>query len=503
MEQKKTLLIDGWYDLHKTSRNLKGKDETVDILWEIPMSKFMELLFPFYDGKDIYRAEGYREYCHNDFHALSEYMYSEVHKTDICEGLMKYVSAAVKEAKIEEISKRIKFLLDNYNGDIVPTDILRIEYERLKGSNDVKKWADFLYYYEYFAVTGRVHQNLGYGKYPDLEKDLEEYKTNVVMGYGCSGVPGMSKIYALATREKPNIIALYELGEMEYYGRGPSGVVNFENAYNYYYQTLELNNAHPLALWSIAYMKFNYKRKNSELEYASIPELDDEMPTETETIMGKRKHRKWCEDILNKVTESYGYGCAAAANLIGKIIDTSEDEFPTAYRGWLKGHKAIDFYKESADKNYSFGCNNYALRCLKMAGEAEDEQNTKEYGKQAIEYLKKSAKEGEVWAANKLGKMYITGLEINGCQILKADESEAYKYFTQAECFFGVRKYYRALINMCNDLYCNEKSKYYKRVSADVLLKKLKKALDVLTDSQADQIEQIKKNIEIISKWEK
>ena len=45
MKQKKTLLIDGWYDLHKTSRNLKDKDETVDILWEIPMSKFMELLF--------------------------------------------------------------------------------------------------------------------------------------------------------------------------------------------------------------------------------------------------------------------------------------------------------------------------------------------------------------------------------------------------------------------------------------------------------------------------
>ena len=501
MGRKKILLIDGWYDLHKTHRNHIDKKDTVKVLWEISMNNFMDMLFPNYEGKNIYRAEAYREYFYNDFRILSEYIYSEVQREEINGRLKGYVSILISKSKTKELSKHLDGLLKRYIGDVVSTELLRNEIKKLSGSNDISLWIKNLYYYIYYAVTGRMHKELGYGKYPDLEKDLDEYKSNVVMGYGCSGVPGMSKIYALANREKPNIIALYELGEMEYYGRGPSGVINYEKAYDYYCQTLDLNNAHPLALWSIAYMKFNYKRVKNELEYASIPELDDELPIETESQSGKRKHRKWCEDIINKVTQSYGYGCAAAANLIGKILSASEEDFPSAYRGMFIGRNPMDFYKESADKNYSFGCNNYALGCLKIAQKTKKRENIRYYGEEAIKYLKKSSMEGEVWAANKLGNLYLNGFEINGCRILKNNENEAYKYYKQAESFFGVRKYYWALINMCKYLYCNDKSKYYKCVSADILLEKLKRALEILSESQADQIKEIKKNIEIISKW--
>ena len=79
----------------------------------------------------------------------------------------------------------------------------------------------------------------------------------------------------------------------------------------------------------------------------------------------------------------------------------------------------MDFYKESADKNYSFGCNNYALGCLKIAQKTKKRENIRYYGEEAIKYLKKSSMEGEVWAANKLGNLYLNGFEINGCRILK------------------------------------------------------------------------------------
>lgn len=97
-----------------------------------------------------------------------------------------------------------------------------------------KKWVDALYYYIFFAVTDKLNSDIAMSMYPNLENDLREYNERVTLMYGTSGKPGIYQTYALANRENPNIIALYECGEMEYYGTGPTREVNYQEAYRYY-----------------------------------------------------------------------------------------------------------------------------------------------------------------------------------------------------------------------------------------------------------------------------
>lgn len=497
------LLIDGWYDLHKSEANIKTilkktdnkkeqeKYSDLNVLceeykWHISPKKFFELLFDETFSKSGTRDYDYESKVLNEFSQYAFYFNNEDNIISLKNRLSDYVKKAVTKRCLILIRDRmINLLKDTKIHDSKLCKELLDIISELDVNKECTKWVEGLYFYISFAITGRLDKNIGYRKYKQLYRDLEEYQNQVVMGYGCSGVPGISKIYALANRESPNIIALYEMGEMEYYGRGTSGKINFENAYNYYCKTLELNNAHPLALWSIAFMKFNYKKKDSELENAYIAEFELEYPDNA--VSEEQKNRrwvKWCEDIIRKVKTSYEYGCAAAANLIGKIIDASEEEFP--YKQEYKDEDSMYYFKVSADGNYAFGCNNYALKCLRMMNVESD--NAKIWADTAVTYLKKSADNGEAWALNKLARYYFDGFKVNDKVIIPVDVEKAYKLFCRAEHFCGMRKYFWPVIHLSKNFWLNKESIYYKDANSVFVI--LNECIDAIT--KLDQLNGIR-----------
>lgn len=508
------LLIDGWYDLHKSDANIKkildvtknkaeqSKYENInqlykDYSWHISPGKFFELLFYSEVGENGPREYDYTSKVTNEFAKVSSFFSYEEKVQCLKDNLLDYINKAARKECLLVIRDRMKALLRNTKiHDAKLCEELYIAISELDLSKDYSKWVEAFYYYIHFAVTGILDMNIGYRKYKQLYQDLDEYQSQVVMGYGCSGVPGISKIYSLANRENPNIIALYEMGEMEYYGRGTSGKVDYSKAYDYYCKTLELNDAHPLALWSIAYMKFEYRKKNSQLENAYIEELEEEYPENAISEQDKTKRwRRWCEDIINKVQMSYNYGCTAAANLIGKIIEAPEESFP--FKQDFKYKNEMDYYKVSADGNYAFGCNNYGLKCLeKMKKEPE---KSKEWAELAVKYFMKSADSGEAWALNKMAIYYMNGLVVNDAVVVPKDKEKAYELFSQAEKFCGMRKYYWPIINLVKNYWLNIDSKYYLGEEKVILI-----FLDCLDDiNEIDQLEGMRKVIVSLKSDEK
>lgn len=483
------LLIGGWYDFH------------AELGWEMSRVKFLKFLFPGTENirdeniqQNIYRTEYYERYVSDEFHALKGFISDEKNKKTIYDSIFNYVQLGYRYGYMDRIRGKLVYLLSR-------TDIhdrglsmkLIDEFEQLENDN-YDKWTNCLFYYLYFAVTDKLHEDIGYGKYLYLRKDLEEYEKQVLMRYGGSGISGIETVFAMANRAEPNIIALYEMGGMEFYGRGPSGVVDYEAAYNYYSKVLELNDSHPLALWSIAYMKFTYKKDNYPLKNAKIAELDEEYPDGS----SKRKERCWYEDIIYKVDQAYSYGCAAAANLIGRIIESDNNTFPDAYKGKYRYMKAEDFYKESADNQYAFGCNNYARKCIEKAEQCEDTVGKVTYYKEAIKYYERSAESGNPWALNRMARYYVGEFVVCGVIVVNIDRNKAYDYFKRAANFANLNQYYWPIINLCKYFYCNRESRYYEAVGKTEIMDLLKNAKVNLLEKGGDQLTQIDACIELI-----
>lgn len=494
-------LISGWYDLH------------AELGWKMGKVEFINYLFPHMDtdktetkeknGKEavnkyvkqnIYRAEYYNGNVSDEFHALKGFIADEYNKSEIYKSLHDYVQKVHRHGCMNGIREKLVYLLDH-------TDIhdrglsmkLIDEFEHLENGN-YKQWTNCLFYYLYFAVTDKLHQDIGYEKYLYLKRDLQEYEKNVLMRYGGSGISGIETVFAMANREEPNIIALYEMGGMEFYGRGPSGKVDYETAYKYYSKVLKLNKSHPLALWSIAYMKFTYKQEGYPLQNARIAELDKEYPDK----FNKSKSENWYQDIIYKADLAYSYGCAAAANLIGRIIESDDSIFPNIYKGKYQHRKAEEFYKESADNQYAFGCNNYARKCLEKAEQCGDTVDKVIYLKEAIKYYEMSAETGNPWALNRMARYYVTGFLVGNNNVIKKDEDRAYDYFSKAANFADLNCYYWPIINLCKYFYCNKESQYYNAVGKTEITKLLKNAKVNLLEKGGDQLTQIDACMEII-----
>lgn len=468
------LLIDGWYDLHKTTNK-----EQDSFLWPISYSKFIEMLCPNI-AKDIYRSSYYHTQVNMDFSGLKKYLLCEEFKEQHLKILENYVLNGQKMECLDTIRKHLISLLNETTAHN-PLLCKRIidEFETITTINE---WKQCLYHYIHFAITDRLHKDMALNTYSGLSDDLLEYNKKVTMSYGTSGYPGMLQLYSLASRKTPNIIALYELGELEYYGKGPSGKINYNNAYMYYLKTLKLSNSHPLALWSIAYMKYHYGKKGSGLKYGTVPKLDEEC------INGKK--RFWYEDIINKVDQSYAYGCSAAANLIGQIILSSEEDFPERYKGKYKYEHAEKYFRESADSGYIYGCNNYATYCAKEALNTQSLDKKYRLMEESINYLMQSANNREPWASNKLGTYYLSGYSIDNKNLLIQDYEIAYQYFSNAIIMSASRQYYWPLINLCKYFYLNKSSKHYGEKTPEELKGLIKDALDNLDiDLHKDQIE--------------
>lgn len=524
------LLIDGWYDLHKSEKNFIKIESMInanyneDILksrinelaqkysmfikidnenkiinfWHIAPNNFISILF----NKEAIKPECYwGSYAAKlDFYSERNYVRNE--KDKIIESLKKnYLIKARTGGYLESIKNRLIELLGKSDSrEQRLCNALKRRLDNLSVSASDELWATILYYYIYFAVTNNLPSKIGFQNYSKLDKDLEEYQERVILGYGCSGVPGVTQIYNMANRKEPNIIALYEMGEIEYYGRGFKEYPDYQKAYQYYEETLYHNAEHPLALWSIAYMKFNYKQIGSPLENVSIPAFEKDFfgNYDKNTREYKVKLRNWCEDIINKVTLSYKYDCAAAANLIGRIIDADDKIFPQIYKGDYKDKDSLEFYKESADWNYVFGCNNYADKCMKKA--LEMEKNFEQIADESIKYYEKSANElGEPYAMNILGRFYLNGKIIRNKEIVKKDIKVAYDYFFKALNISGLKKYYWPLINICENFWLKDNA-YVNYGYEEVKIEEIEKLILVAVKNvnKLDQLNGLKRIIDIL-----
>lgn len=472
-EKKKISLLGQWYEWHLINDIKMTKRGFLNILFVGNYSFFEQSIYE----KEVIETDSLKR--GSDY----EIFISEKNLEIVKESLHKYIVNYIIHNKLaEDLKEMLIYALketDIHNGSKCER-IIRI-LKKISIEDD-EALTEVLYFYIYFAITDYLHEKMAYENYDSLEKDIKEYTENVLLSVGSSGIPGMSKLYALANKnDSPNIIALYEMGELEYYGRGPSGNAanHFEEAYGYYKATLELNEVHPLALWSIAYIMFNYKRENTELENAIITELDD-------YIAKQGKNRNWYMEIIYNVEESYAYGCAAAANLIGKIIDAPEELFPTKYKISYRYKKAEDYYKESAMRGYMYGMNNYAQKLIEKANNLSEKEN--EYYSEALKYLKQSADMGEPWAANKMGLYYLKGLYIKDKVIIKKDLELSFYYFKKSFVMSGMRNNYWACLNLFHYYYNNLDSGFYNREESCKLWEIIKNNFDYLSDEQKDLV---------------
>lgn len=471
----------------------------------------MDLVFPYFElyskiKTPLYRSEIYNSYKDSDFrnnlHCFA-YISDENSSCEELDGLTWkqirlnviscFVISCQREGALSDLKAALMRLLettDIHDTKLAAKLLFSISQMKTFGENEslddraLKKWKDIIYYYFYFAVTDKLHSDMAFSLYPELERDLEEYNQQVTMLYGASGNPGMYQLYALSNKKKPNIIALYECGELEYYGKGSSGKVNYEKAYEYYEATKECNNEHPLATWSIAYMRFHYDQElaKEHREYR-VRQLEDELKN--------GKTNSWFDTILYNAETAYDNGCAAAANLLGKIINSPNEVFPISRRGKFKNRKAIDLFKESADAGYVFGCNNYAQACLNNANSTENKDKKRNLYREALKYLEKSALLGNPWAANKMGLYYMKGLDICGENIVEKNIELAFERFNYATVMINTESYYWPLINLCENFWFNTSSDYYRKIDIQEISELLTNALKNLSDREHEQREKI------------
>lgn len=482
----KTLIEDLFIEMKETLKICTNRDYIVD------------LIFPYYldySGKStkLSRAEIYNASRDDDFKKYSVYMLDEnaqltigdevktletIRKVAIeqfvndcmskgCTGHLKEILITLLNETNIHLNKELCKKMINVIERLQPIGKVRSEIEK----RWFDEWINALYYYFYFAVTDKLHTDMAFSAYPELEKDLTEYNEKVTLMYGVSGNPGMYQLYSMAKRNVPNIIALYECGELEYYGKGPSGKVNYQKAYEFYEKTRECNSEHPLATWSIAYMKFCYSQEKA----ANNPEY--RVTEFEEELCGGKRAYSWYDSILLNAQSSYNYGCAAAANLLGKIVDASDEEFPVSRRGIFKSVSSKKLYKESADGGYVYGCNNYANICVHEAEKSVNNEEKKQLYKEAMIYLEKSANLGNPWAANKVGLFYFNGIKIGNETIVERELDKAYKLFEYACIMTHAENYYWPFINICKFYWLNPESDKYMIVSKADICNEINNAL--------------------------
>ncbi len=474
---RKTLLNDLLYSFKESTGKFKSYNTIMS---------FRDLIFPAFDDvtstKGLYRSDSqYRSYwdCdlkgHSPFeNACRRYMDDEDYLYEGC-PMKKYRKKCIKEFVKQCIMERSMDILKGTliscleevdfashtqdSAQKIQDAISQLEIPRNKEDEKaIEAWTNHMYYYFYFAVTDKLHQEMALTLYRWLAEDLAEYNNETNLMYGAAGNPGMQRLYAIADRPSPNIVALYECGELEYYGKGASGRVNYNKAYEYYEKTLCCNKEHPLAAWSMAYMRFHYSTELAKKQpQYRVDEFENEL-----FLYGKNMN--WYNTIMNLATSAYDNGCSAAANLIGQILDSSEDDFPSRYRGRFKNRNAKEMYKESADANYIYGCNNYAVACLNDANKTSGKQKI-ELLIEAKRYLCKSADKGNCWASNKIGYFYYKGLTCDKTDIFPQDEDEAYRHFGVARKMSFADDYYWPIINLFNLFWFNDKSSFYNKLS--------------------------------------
>lgn len=275
-----------------------------------------------------------------------------------------------------------------------------------------------LYVSLFFIKNNYICKNFS-GLINGLDEDRKEYNEEVLSKFGCSGKPGMYATYRLANREsRPNSVALYEVAEMEYYGKGLSGVPDYQTAYDYYLKAVEQANYNPLAGWSLGYILYNYKNPKKELKNAYIAQID-----------GMRAEDRY-QLAISYLQTSYECGCLAAANVLAKIVD--DEDVPRIYKSKLK--RSEEYLLLAAKGDYVYANNSLFDICYKKYLKDNTNQKLKD---DAYGYLKKSVNLGEPWATNRYAWQLLT--EEN-------NKKDAFGYFKKAEKLLAANSAYNLLV---------------------------------------------------------
>ena len=280
-----------------------------------------------------------------------------------------------------------------------------------------------LYYLEHGYVPDNYAEELN-----GVSGDRKEFLNEVVMKYGCSGKPGVERIYRMANREKPNTIALFEAGELEYYGKGVSSKPNYQKAYNYYTKAIEGENFNPLAGWSLGYMLYYYGDKKNPIYNADIKEIKC-------MKVGER-----IDEAVRILKKSLDCGCPAAANVLGLIL--RDEKIDEMIRDFLKMKynlvNGIEYFEIASEAGYSYAKNNlykYYAELSKCDGD--------ENFKIAYQYIKDSAELGNTYAMNKYAKYYLIDY--------KNDKAGALSYLDEAAMLSEDWAAWNILDNYCDD----------------------------------------------------
>ena len=307
-----------------------------------------------------------------------------------------------------------------------------------------------IYLYIYFAVTNINCPNSYFGS--NYEHDLDEFNQEVLCKYGTSSSAGLRAIISLAKKEPTNMFAAYEYGELFYYGRN-SLVKNLTKAFEWYFKasgllqptkTNFLNNkltevneeySNPLALWSIAYILFNYHRDADLKTCKNIPYIDD--------LYDHSNDRP--DEYIIQMAIYYAYKSYSlnnngpAANLLGNILTKISDDDYFYYTDLVKEKYDIkllsdplEYFKIAMNKDYVFGYNGYANQLAKRI--KDDPISCHKYIKEYLELLNKSKQRDETWALNRLGLYYYDGEIAKDVydHKVKASKDTAKKFFLQA-----------------------------------------------------------------------
>ena len=264
--------------------------------------------------------------------------------------------------------------------------------------------------------------------------DSNTYINDAVIPYGSLSVPGYSKILDLAIMKK-NVFALYDLADGYYYGTNCQKESLYK-AFHYYKLCAGLDDlklyipngdhnkiidkiiCNPLALWSLAFILFNY-RNRSTLKYCDyIRELEN---------ISKKDRYELAIMFAKRSIELDD--SAAGYNTLGIILgdeyyQKNKNSFDNKINDSLGNSDSYDVFKgadyyfeKAANKEYLFGYNNLYYLYSKKLGILRDNvlSNSDEYADTlvlCITYLEKSASMLYPYANNKLARIISENKEI-------------------------------------------------------------------------------------------
>lgn len=298
-----------------------------------------------------------------------------------------------------------------------------------------------LFYISHGFICEKFHEVIN-----GIDSDREEFNREVLAKYGCSGNPGMYAIYRMTNRSTPNAIAVFEAGELEYYGRDSSKQPNFEKAFYLYKKgCYSLSNFNPLSAWSYSYMLYKYKEK--ELVNAYIEELECDIEKLGELEAKKKRKIAAIEPAL----KAFNCGCYAAANILGQMLDDAE--IPREYKINFTRATSQEYFEEASKGGYVFAKNQlYSIWTTRAESETNQEKKSR-YFEKAFSYLKESADLCEPWACNKYADSYLIKIHKN--------YDDAFKYFidaynlgvdnTKEWAAANIIKYYMSGLNQTDD----------------------------------------------------